>query len=90
MTILRIEHPVPDFERWKRAFDADPIDRRGSGVRRHRILRCADEPDRVELELDDAEAAAAVLARLRELWRGVDVIRDPRARILEVVETEEY
>ena len=25
MHILRIEHPVPDFNAWKRAFDGDPI-----------------------------------------------------------------
>jgi hypothetical protein len=25
MIILRIEHAVPDFEAWKKAFDSDPI-----------------------------------------------------------------
>ena len=24
--ILRIEHPVPDYDAWKHAFDADPIE----------------------------------------------------------------
>jgi hypothetical protein len=60
-------------------------------VRRYRILRSADDPNDVaiDLELDDARAAAALLARLRELWSGVDVMRDPRVRILEVVEAAE-
>ena len=91
MTILRIEHPVPDFERWKQAFDSDPVGRAQSGVRRYRILRSVDDPSYVmiDLELDDPEAAAALLARLRELWSGVDVMRDPRTRIAEVVESEE-
>jgi hypothetical protein len=31
MPILRIEHAVPDFNGWKRAFDSDPVDRKGSG-----------------------------------------------------------
>ena len=25
--ILRIEHPVPDYDAWKEAFDSDPISR---------------------------------------------------------------
>ncbi len=26
MYMLRIEHPVPSYERWKNAFDSDPVD----------------------------------------------------------------
>ena len=26
-TILRIEHTVPDFDAWKKAFDSDPLGR---------------------------------------------------------------
>ena len=39
MHILRIEHPVPDYDAWKEAFDSNPISREHSGVRRYRILR---------------------------------------------------
>jgi hypothetical protein len=39
MYILRIEHPVPDYDTWKASFDSDPIGRERSGVRRYRILR---------------------------------------------------
>jgi hypothetical protein len=35
MAILRIEHRVPSYESWKQAFDSDPVDRKGSGVRRY-------------------------------------------------------
>jgi hypothetical protein len=39
MHILRIEHPVPNFDTWKTAFDSDPIGRKQSGMHRYRILR---------------------------------------------------
>ena len=46
MTILRIEHPVRDFDIWKEAFDADPVGRERSGVRRCRVMRPVDDPIR--------------------------------------------
>ena len=45
MPIVRIEHAVPSFEKWKQAFDSDPADRKGSGVRRYQILRLQDDPN---------------------------------------------
>ena len=39
MPTLRIEHSVPDFAMWKLAFDSDPADRKGSGVRRYEVFR---------------------------------------------------
>ena len=39
MHVLRVEHSVPDYDRWKQAFDDDPIGRERAGVRRYRILR---------------------------------------------------
>jgi hypothetical protein len=35
MYILRTEHPVPDYDGWKKAFDSDPVGREKLGVRRH-------------------------------------------------------
>jgi hypothetical protein len=92
MTILRIEHRVSDFERWKQAFESDPVGRAQSGVRRYRILRSADDPNYVmiDLEFDDPDKASALLVRLRELWSRVDVMRDAQARLVEVVESKEY
>lgn len=43
MTTLRIEHSVPDFEGWKQAFDNDPADRKGSGVRRYQVSRSVED-----------------------------------------------
>jgi ribosomal protein L35AE/L33A len=94
MHILRIEHPVPDFDAWKKAFDSDPLRRDRSSVRRYRILRPVDDPNfaMIDLEFDSAAEAEAVLGKLRELWRRVEgkVMESPRARIVEAVESKEY
>jgi hypothetical protein len=94
MYILRIEHPVPDFDRWKKAFDSDPVGREKSGVRRHRILRPMDEAKHVmiDLEFDTLSQAEALLASMRVVWGRVEgkIMMDPQARIVEVLETREY
>jgi hypothetical protein len=90
MPILRIEHAVPDFEGWKRAFDSDPVDRKGSGVRRYQVRRPVDDPNYVLIDLEfDTQAEAEAL---REVWSRVQgtVVLDPQARIVETVETREY
>jgi hypothetical protein len=95
MPILRIEHPVPDFDEWKKAFDGDPVGREQSGVRRYRVLRGVDDPNyvMVDLEFDSSSQAEAMRASLRDLWRRVEgqgLIGSPQARIVEAVETKEY
>jgi hypothetical protein len=92
MHILRIEHPVPSYDAWKDAFDGDPIGREEGGVTRYRILRDIADPAyvQIDLEFDDRGRAEAFHERLRELWSRVDVMRDPRARIVEVAETHTY
>lgn len=93
MTILRIEHPVPDVVAWKRAFDHDPVDRKGAGVRRYQIMQPTDDAHHVviDLELDSPDQAERLLARLRELWARVEgtVMTSPRARIFQVTERRE-
>lgn len=94
MFILRIEHPVPEYDTWKQAFDSDPVGRERSGVRRHRVLRATDDPNHVmiDLEFDTLREADGMLAALRVLWGRVQgqVMTDPRARIAQTVETKEY
>jgi hypothetical protein len=82
MHVLRVEHPVSNYDDWKKAFDNDPIGRRKSGVLRYRILRAADDPNYVmiDLEFEGASEANRMHNALRELWRKVDVIRDPQTR----------
>ena len=69
MYILRIEHPVPDYDAWKASFDSDPIGRERSGVRRYRVLRATDDPNYVmiDLEFDSASEAEAVKAALGDV-----------------------
>lgn len=94
MVILRIEHPVPDFNGWKAAFDSDPVGRARSGVRRYQILRSMDDPNYVmiDLEFGTKAEAEALLAAMRKVWAGVEgqIIMNPQARIAEVIETRKY
>ena len=96
MPIVQIEHPVRDFATWKAAFDRDPVDREGSGVRSYRIYRPTDDPAfiAVDLEFDDHSRAAAFKRSLEALWRSPEAAPalggTPRARIVDVVETGAY
>jgi hypothetical protein len=94
MHIVRIEHPVPDFDGWRKAFDSDPVGREKSGVRRYRILRPIDDAKYVmiDLEFDTLGQAEALLDAMRTVWSRVEgkIIATPRARIVEVLETKVY
>ena len=90
MPLLRIEHRVPNYDGWKQAFDSDPADRRGSGVKRYQIMRSLDDPTLVliDLEFGTAADAEALLSSMREIWNQLQgkVIFELRATIVEVVE----
>jgi hypothetical protein len=92
MPILRIQHSVPKFEGWKTAFDNDPMDRKGSGVRRYHVYRAVADPNLVmiDLELDTLAEAERLLGRLRQMWAGPAgaVMRNPEAWIVETVESK--
>ena len=94
MYMLRIEHPVPNYEGWKQAFDSDPVGREKSGVRRYQILRPIDNPSYVmiDLEFDTIDQAEALLAAMRVVWGRVEgkIMMDPQARIVEAMETKAY
>jgi hypothetical protein len=93
MTIVRIEHAVPSFEKWKQAFDSDPADRKGAGVRRYQILRPQDDPNYVliDLEFDGQPEAQAFLRTMERIWGGPGkaVMQNPRARIVDRAEAKE-
>ncbi|MBK9053447.1 MAG: hypothetical protein IPL78_21860 [Chloroflexi bacterium] len=92
MYTLSIEHAVPDYENWKRAFDSDPVGREKMKVRRYQILRPLDNPNYVmiNLEFDTADDAEALLAAMRAVWARVEgiIVTSPKAQIVEVVETK--
>jgi hypothetical protein len=94
MVVLQIEHSVPDFNGWKKAFDSDPVNRKDSGVKRYRIFRQIDNPNYIilELEFDNLDEAKILLTALQKLWKQVEgkVIMSPQARIVETIESKEY
>lgn len=91
MHVLRIEHETPDYDAWKTAFDADPLGRKAAGVQRYRVQRAADDPNYVSIDLEfgSLDEAEQMHAALQDLWSRVDVMRNPKARITEIVEASE-
>ena len=94
MTILRIQHRIQNFDGWKKAFDADPIERQKKGVRRYRVCRPMDDPYLVivDLEFDNGVDAGLALTALKKLWTKVEgtVMFDPQTQILDIAEAREY
>lgn len=93
MLIVRIEHSVPSFDKWKEAFDSDPADRKGAGVRQYQILRSPHDPSLVfiDLEFDEMAEAETFVRTMQGIWSGPgkDVMQNPQARIVEVYESRE-
>jgi len=96
MTILHIEHPISNFDTWKKAFDSDPAGRERSGVRSYQILRPIDNPNYViiDLEFDNVKTTEDFLAALREVWQSASAAAalagSPQTRIVEAVESKKY
>jgi len=90
MIVLQIEHDVPNYEGWKKAFDNDPLNRKQSGVKEYRIYRSVEKPNYVIIDLvfESAENAQAMLKALQNLWTKVQgsVMTDPKTRLLEITE----
>jgi hypothetical protein len=92
MVTVRIEHPITSFERWKEAFDRDPVDRRGSGVRRYQILRPVDDPEfiMIDLDFDTRTEATSFVSAMRRVWASPQAAPalggSPRATIAEAVD----
>jgi hypothetical protein len=93
MVTLRIQHSVPSLDAWQRAFDADPLDREGGGVRRYSIHRSVNDPSfvMIDLEFGSVGEADAFLERLQRLWSGTAqaVMRNPQAWVVETIKSTE-
>ena len=93
MIVLQIEHEVPNFEGWKKAFENDPIDRKKSGVRKYKIFQKSDNPNYVviDLEFDSLKDAENTRTVLQNLWKKVDgkIIMNPQIRILQLKESRD-
>ena len=93
MIILQIEHEVPNYEGWKKAFENDPIDRKKSGVLRYKVFQRTDNPNYVviDLEFENMENAENTLDSLKTLWKKIDgkIVVNPQIRILKLAESRE-
>jgi len=94
---LRIDLEVKDYDLWRTAFGKDAGGRERHGARRHRIFRASGDDHRVSLDLDfstvpEAERFLTVLQN--DVWPSPDrapaKIGTPSARIITMVEAEEY
>ena len=90
---LQIEHKILGFDQWKKAFEADPINRKKAGVLRYKIFRPLNDPNYViiDLEFRNLKEAEDTLASLRELWKDVEgkIMMNPDTRIIGLVEKAE-
>ena len=93
MIVLQIEHEVPNFEGWKKAFENDPIHRKKAGVRKYKIFQKSDNPNYVviDLEFDSLNDAENTRTVLQNLWKKVDgkIIMNPQIRILQLKESRD-
>jgi hypothetical protein len=84
---------VPSFDAWKQAFERDPVDRKGAGVRHYRILRPVSDPNfvMIDLDLDTLDETEVLLQKLRRLWSGAGqaVMRNPEVWIVQTIESTE-
>jgi hypothetical protein len=92
MTTLRIEHPITDYEVWKRAFDGFAEARARAGVRSCAIRLPLDDPNylMLDLEFDTPRVAEAFAGFLAEhVWSAPasspGLAGAPKTRILELV-----
>jgi hypothetical protein len=95
MPTLIVTHAVGDYDEWKQMFDSDPLGREASGVRAHRIMRAAHNPNDVtiELDFDTPDEAESMRGRLQEMWTTAGPqlrLESPRARVVDVVERKDY
>jgi hypothetical protein len=93
MFILHMEHAVPEFNGWKKAFDSDPLQRKQSGVTSYQISKCTDDPNYVIIELtfERLNEAQTMHQNLKQLWGRVDgrIMNNPQSRIMEVFESRQ-
>jgi len=97
MATLRIDLEVKDYDLWRTAFGKDAGGRGRHGAQRHRIFQNAGDEHRVSVDVDFPSLAEAeqFLTVLREqVWPSPEnapaKIGTPSARLIELVETEDY
>ena len=70
MSFILTRIHVDDYDAWKSRFDSDPPAARKQ-AKRHRILRSAEDPNEIVIEVEFPSAEAASAARQRLIDPGV-------------------
>jgi len=90
MVILQIEHQVPSYETWRKAFDSDPFDRKKTGVKNVRIYVSTEDPNHVivDVAFESIEEAKSTLVELQKLWGKITgvVSSVPKTRFMFMVD----
>jgi hypothetical protein len=81
MVTLHIENQVHDYDTWKTVFDKFDRERRSRGMRSYRIVRAADDPSRVlvDMEFDSTTRAE----EFREFLRAVRATPQSQAQLVD-------
>jgi hypothetical protein len=87
--VLEITHTVKDFALWKKAFDADELNRKGSGLELIVMGRSAENPNTVNIVLHASDVAKAkaftASPRLKEVMEKNGVITKPEFNYYKVI-----
>lgn len=92
MITLHIENTLRDYDSWKSVFDKFDRVRADNGVRSYRLLRRADDPAQVaiDLEFDDRAAAETFAEILIKIWTTpqsqAELVSHGEPRVFEVIE----
>jgi hypothetical protein len=81
MTTLHIENQVRDYDTWKTVFDKFDRERRTRGVRSYRIVRAADDPNQVLIDMEFDSTTRA--EEFQEFLRGVLATPQSRAQLVD-------
>ncbi len=81
MATLHIENQVHDYDAWKTVFDKFDRERRDRGVQSYRIVRSAEDPNQVlvDMEFDSTTRAE----EFREFLRAVRATPQSQAQLVE-------
>jgi heme-degrading monooxygenase HmoA len=86
MPYLLVQHPVEDYDKWKRVFDEHATARKAAGSKGGVVLRDADDPNQVTilLEIENLADARAFAGSddLREAMQRAGVTGPPNVSFL--------
>jgi hypothetical protein len=81
MATLHIENQVHDYDAWKAVFDKFDRERRNRGVRSYRIVRAADDPHQVLIDMEFDSPTRA--EEFREFLRAVHATPQSQAQLVD-------